>query len=65
MTAEKPTIDGYDVTEDGERWILCCQRCHKAWTLPKDGGEMSVGNSLYLLNHAASHEQARHAGKGK
>jgi hypothetical protein len=58
---EAPKIRGFYVEDVGPTWHYHCQHCKVAWALtkPKEGEEVKVGNTLYLLNHAASHDKKR------
>lgn len=63
MSAATPAIPEslpihFHVTEKVDRWILKCRVCSARWELTHKGAA-HPGNTLHLLNHAASHTKVR------
>jgi hypothetical protein len=52
---ENVLLKYYWVIDKGTRWHLLCKRCDDAWSLQKEGLSHG-GNTLFLLNHARSHD---------
>ncbi len=50
--------DRFNVEDHGPKLHLFCKKCGAGWSLrkPEKTRELTVGNTLHLLNHAASHK---------
>jgi hypothetical protein len=51
-----PLAKYYIAVDKGTKWHMLCKQCDEAWAVPKDGLD-KVGNMLFLLNHARSHDK--------
>ena len=47
---------GFKITEKGDRYIVCCEKCSVTFDYPKEG-EWTPANSRTLLNHRSAHEE--------
>lgn len=59
---------GFHVVLDKGAWTITCKVCNKSWRMEQDKENPSRvhgGNILYLLNHAAEHEQKVRTATGR
>lgn len=51
----------FDVSLKGDKFVIQCVHCSKAWTWPRaqpgQKDELSTGAHLQLLDHALMHEE--------